>query len=774
MLFAVTAAALLLAGTPDLPVLQLGPSRRWADTLGPRYLFLAEDGRSVRVVGPGDRDWTLDPATKKEIPAPVAPRGFDLVGRKPGLFDLVDATGKRIQTVFDPDFKLNDGTWALSDDRRYLMTSSKTDSSVWRVADGRRVLANVPLKSRGFWAIRGDELLTPGWVNLSEDKHATRYAGCFERRDLKTGQELPRLLLPTERDPDRWQTTPDGRHAVSLYGDRLIRVDLEAKAVLPTLTLPTFNAETRDQWEHLAFAPSGKEFVVGRRGDVTAFDYPSGRVRWRAALPLPGSPRAGSLAYAPAGDRVYATSSDPYALVALDGATGRVLDRETFGPKSAGPVAEVEPWVALAEFAAGGELVLVTRAGTIELRDLPNRAVRETCLPSGLWVASALTPDGRLLAVLTRSDAAQPSRRLHFLDLAAPGWRWISSPEFPSDAGRFDVTPDGRFLSVAQAGLLGTGLTAVYDLATGERRHLVPGPAPDGQTLDPESGRYVPEVSCRVREFLTPDGRYELRYGERNFYVQDALGRTVVVSEDAGAGTYGKKTPAIRPRVHLAAATLGHATAIYDTRTWTRLRLIEGGGSVSLAPDGRYLAVLDEGRVTAWSLAGLPRPKPPTSFPAARRKAAWEALRGRPEGDQLTKALWFLQHDPRTVPTLAKRVAPVPVTLPADVARWLADLGAADAAVRAAAYGHLVAQGYTARARLTTVSAGQGEQATLATSLLRATEKPTDGEWDAARAVELLERNASPAAKDLLTHYAAGDPAAKLTVEAREALGRLK
>lgn len=773
MVFAVTAAALMLAGTPHLPVLQLGPSPRWAESVGPRYLSLADDGRSVRVIGPGDRDWTLDPATKKEIPEPVAPRGFDLVGRQPGLFDLVDATGKRVQTIFDPDFKLDDGTWALSGDRRYLVTSSKSDSSVWSVADGRRVLANVPRVPHEFWAIRGDELLTPGWVNLSEDKHVTRYSGYFDRRDLKTGQELPKLLLPTERDPGGWRTTPDGRHAVTLYGDRLIRVDLEAKAVLPTLPLPKLNAAATDHWKNLAFATSGKEFVVGQHGDVMAFDYPSGHVRWRAALPLPGSPSVDSLAYAPAGDRVYATSSDPSALVALHGATGRVLDRETFAPKSAGPVAEVEPWVALAEFAAGGELVLVTRAGTVELRDLPNRAVRETRLPSGLWVASALTPDGGLLAVLTRSDAALPSRRLHFLDLAAPGWRWISSPEFPSDAGRFDVTPDGRFLSVAQAGLRGAGLTAVYDLATGERRHLVPGPTPDGQTLDPESGRYAPEVSCRVREFLTSDGRYELRYGERIFYVKDTLSGTFVVSADTGDSTYGK-TPAIRPRVHLAAATLGGATAIYDTRTWTRLRLIEGGGSVSLAPDGRYLAVLDGGRVTAWSLAGLPRPKPPTGFPAARRKATWEALRGRSEGDQLTKALWFLQHDPRTVPTLARRVAPVPVTPPAVVANWVADLGSADPAVRAAAYGHLVAQGYAARARLTAVSAGRGEQATLATSLLRAAEKPTDGEWDAARAVELLERIASPAAKELLAHYAAGDPAAKLTVEAREALGRLK
>lgn len=771
--FAVIAAAILLAVTPHVPVFQLGPSPRWADSAGPRYLDLAEDGRSVRVVGPGDREWTLDPATKKAIPEPLAAREFDLIERKSGLFDLVDAKGKRVQTLFDPDFKLKDGTWALSADRRYLVTSFKNNSSVWRVADGRRVLAQVSLKPGDFWAIRGDELLIPGWVNLSEDKHVTRYSGCFERRDLKTGQELPKLLLQTECDPGGWRTTPDGRHAVTLFGDRLLRVDLEAKVVLPTLTLSALGADTTLYSRgRLAFAPSGKGLAFGWGGDVVGLDYPSGRVRWRTPLPLTGSPRADGLAYAPAGDRVYATSSDPYALVALDGATGRVLDCETFAPKSAGPVAEAEPWVALAEFAAGGELVVVTRGGAVELRDLPNRAVRETRLPSGLWVASGMTPDGGLLAVLTRSDAVTPSRRLHFLDLA--GLRWTSTPEFPSAAGGFTATPDGRFLSVAQSGLRGAILTAVYDLATGERRHLVPGVAPDGQTLDPESGRYVPEGGYRREGLLTSDGRYELHYFEKTFYVNDVLSGAYVVSADNDAGRYDK-TSAVQSRVHLAAAPLGGATAIYDTRTWTLLRRIGDSGSVSLAPDGRYLAVLNSGRVTVWELADLPRPKPPTGFPAVRRKAAWDALHAYPtDGDKVPKALWFLQHDPRTVPTLAKRLAPVPLTPPATVAQWLADLGAADPAARAAAYGHLLAQGYAARARLAPSAAGQGEAATLAASLLEATEKLTDAEKDAARAVELLERIASPAAKDLLTRYAAGDPAAKLTVEAQAALGRLK
>ena len=182
---------------------------------------------------------------------------------------------------------------------------------------------------------------------------------------------------------------------MTLFGDRLLRVDLEAKVALPTLTLSALGADTTLYSRgRLAFAPSGKGLAFGWGGDVVGLDYPSGRVRWRTPLPLTGSPRADGLAYAPAGDRGYATSSDPYALVALDGATGRVLDCETFAPKSAGPVAEAEPWVALAEFAAGGELVVVTRGGAVELRDLPNRAVRETRLPSGLWVASGMTPDG--------------------------------------------------------------------------------------------------------------------------------------------------------------------------------------------------------------------------------------------------------------------------------------------------------------------------------------------------------------------------------------------
>lgn len=770
--FTVTAAALMLAGTAHVPVLRLGPSSVWAESVGPRYLSVADDGRSVRAVGPGDRDWTLDPATKKEVPAPVVAPDFRLVERTPGLIDLLDAKGGRVVTVFDPGFKPEDGTWGVSGDRRYLLTAHGNFASVWRVADGRRVLGKVSLNPSDFWAIRGDELLIPGWVNVSGDPRASRYSACFTRYSLTTGRELPKLLVPTDDSLHGWRTTPDGRHAVSLFGGRLFRVDLDATVALPTLTPPGLGADP-NRWsrDRPAFAPSGQELAFGWGGGVVALDYPSGRVRWRTALPLPGSPRVGSLAYAPAGDRLYVTTSEPTALLTLDGATGHVLDRETFAPKPAGLAADAEPFVALAEFAAGGELVVVTRAGAVELRDLPGRATRATRLPSGLWVASRLTPDGGLLAVLTRSDDTTLSRRLHFLDLAAAGLRWTGTPEFASDADGFDVSPDGRFLSVAQTGLRGASFTAVYDLATGERRHLVPGPAPERQSLDPASGRYVPESHRWRPGVLTRDGRYELRYFEDTLYVEDVLSGGTVVSERADG--FGKSA-AVRSAAHLAAAPVKAATAIYDTRTRARLRTIEGRGSVSLSPDGRYLAVHDEGRVTVWDLADLPRPQPPARFPAAQRQAAWEEVDRPFNGDKLPESLWFLQHDPRTVPTLTKRVKPVPLTPPGDVARWLADLGAADAAVRAVAYGHLLAQGSAARERLTPVAAGQGEQATLALNLLGATEKPNDAEFRAARAVELLERIASPAATDLLTRYAAGDPAARLTVEARAALARLK
>lgn len=47
------------------------------------------------------------------------------------------------------------------------------------------------------------------------------------------------------------------------------------------------------------------------------------------------------------------------------------------------------------------------------------------------------------------------------------------------------------------------------------------------------------------------------------------------------------------------------------------------------------------------------------------------------------------------------------------------------------------------------------------------------GVWE-SRAVDLLERIGTPEAVALLKEYVAGDPAARLTVEARGALARLR
>jgi hypothetical protein len=58
---------------------------------------------------------------------------------------------------------------------------------------------------------------------------------------------------------------------------------------------------------------------------------------------------------------------------------------------------------------------------------------------------------------------------------------------------------------------------------------------------------------------------------------------------------------------------------------------------------------------------------------------------------------------------------------------------------------------------------------------IRALESDGRMRWRRAlRAVEVLEHAAGPEARQLLTDLAAGDPAGRLTAEAKAALGRLK
>ena len=78
---------------------------------------------------------------------------------------------------------------------------------------------------------------------------------------------------------------------------------------------------------------------------------------------------------------------------------------------------------------------------------------------------------------------------------------------------------------------------------------------------------------------------------------------------------------------------------------------------------------------------------------------------------------------------------------------------------------------------MTTVAAvGSPEARRRAQTLLEQMSQwePTADEWREIRAIEVLERIATPAARALLADLAKGDPAARLTQEAKGSLGRLK
>jgi WD40 repeat protein len=341
--------------------------------------------------------------------------------------------------------------------------------------------------------------------------------------------------------------------------------------------------------------------------------------------------------------------------------------------------------------------------------------------------------DGGTTAVVMALSKQQDSVRVVRWDLTT-GRRvgeWTGHPQYPRPPGMSHalgglLSQDGRWLLVWSLRLEDDRerQVAVFDARSGRRL--------SGWTDKQRRGGLDETLHGFASVVFSPDARLVACYSDR--------GRGVEVRELATGGLC-RHVPAAQPVTGCA-----------------------------FAPDGRRVAVATSpGPVDLWDLGGRPE-----SWRADQADGLWEALRSE-TAELAYDAIAHLQAHPAESGALLRRNvrAPAPPAAGWAVARIKA-LDAAQFRDREQATADLAGVGELIvpelRAALETASP---EARRRLDGLLEKAATPSPATWRAIRACEALEGIATPEARDLLTTWAKGAPAATLTREAAASLERL-
>jgi hypothetical protein len=197
------------------------------------------------------------------------------------------------------------------------------------------------------------------------------------------------------------------------------------------------------------------------------------------------------------------------------------------------------------------------------------------------------------------------------------------------------------------------------------------------------------------------------------------------------------------------------------------------GYSAAFSPDGQRLAAAAGRSTLVWDVSGEGPGRQPSSA-----EAAWVDLQETDPVKGFAAVRSLVARKDEAVKLLADRLRPVERIDPERVAAWIAQLGADEFAKREAAERSLngvvpVARGQLQRAQAETVSPEIRRRLEAVLSRGDAGKPLTGERLRVARAVEVLERVGTPAARKLLADLSGGAPDAELTRDAAASLGRL-
>jgi hypothetical protein len=414
----------------------------------------------------------------------------------------------------------------------------------------------------------------------------------------------------------------------------------------------------------------------------------------------------------------------------------------------------------------GADYVVIAKGRLIEI---VHRQTRNTRLLSGHEVdvrALALSADGRLLA-----SADDREVRLWDFRSGKPRWRVDTTP-FARIARGLAFSRDGRTLALGE---------------NRARLHL----------LEVDTGKLIAslqqEGEKRVDAFVNyPDGEWAgifsaddrlLFTAHRDtFRIWDLRQRRAVFTEKRKPLRLSRLLPKIPPTSlvesadHRLLARMDPQEGLffYETASGRFLHQIaDATRPVAFSPSGWQVAAMcwEDCTILLWDLGTLFRSLPPPRPGAQTASTLWADLAHRDAG-LAHRALWRLAVLPGMEDFLDRRF---PLLSADSLKRELADLASDDFTTRQKAEQAIAKAG---------AAAGPALEAALAKTedfelrkrlerLLRPLDPDGTGALRLHRAVLALEARGTPATRKLLARLATGIPGARLTEEAKSAIGRL-
>jgi WD40 repeat protein len=619
--------------------------------------------------------------------------------------------------------------------------------------------------------------------------------------EVETGRELHRLFCNATTSA----ISPDGKHLVvsTMRNDRGGRETvLRLFDMASGKEVAQFPQGTERSYYQLAFSPDGKSLACGFSDESRVIEAATGRELFR----LPERPIA--LAFTPDGKTLVGSTGK--RLRFWDAASGKEShDRPgEFGHDPALAVSPDGRLLAASEWIHQAVSLWDLTSGKL-LRRLPvkgeGRYVRDVAFSADGKTVMACQGYGTMIQYW-EAHSGKETRIVRLHDPARPG---DGQPYYY----QVHPLPDGKHICTLERLFVDREATrlALWDATTATiiRQHVLPAGvrqgvwSADGETviLWLKEGLTVMDVRSGAVRFRvagaqngaplggSPDGRLlAARKNDTTLGVWEAVTGKEITSVTAGRANHFALVPDNRSLVTSDEALL----RVWDLATgkerhrWSLPEVVSDSWgqtfvtALTLTPDGRRaITALADGTALVWDLTPALRPAEPLAREAGPKEVAgwWADLAGDDAG-RAYAAVWRLAETPtEAVPLLRRHLKPVKDADYQEARRQIADLASETYKVREMAFARLKELGHAAAPALR--QAMQKEPTLEARRRLESllaglpAQPPSPALVRTLRAIQVLERVATPDARRLLAELAAGMAQAEPTREARAALQRL-